>query len=94
MRHGLNPGARRILGESLGVDRRTLERWKHWWRALFTASHFWKATRARFMPSVCENSLPLSLCDAFSVDSRDRFLNLLKFLSPITTASIPLERLI
>ena len=60
----------------------------------FVQSAFWKAARARFMPSVCELTLPLSLCAAFGVDRRDRLLDLLKFLSPITTGSDSSERMI
>lgn len=41
--------------------------------------------RARFLPLLCEQTLPLSLCLNFTVERRDRLLDLLKFLSPITT---------
>jgi hypothetical protein len=92
MRHGLKPDRVRTLRESLGIDRCTLERWRQWWLENFVQSPFWKATRARFMPPVCENNLPLSLCEAFHIERRDRLLDLLEFLSPITTSSIPLER--
>jgi hypothetical protein len=92
MLHGLNPGAVRILGESLGIDRRTLEHWREWWLERFAQSSFWKMARARFMPLLCEQSLPLSLVEAFGTDRRDRLLKLLKFLAPITTSSVPLER--
>jgi hypothetical protein len=91
MRYGLNPGAARLLGEKLGVDRRTLQRWRCWWLDTFVQSPFWKAVRARFMPSVCEKTLPASLCEAFDLD---RLGDLLKFLAPITTGSMPLERLL
>jgi hypothetical protein len=94
MRHGLNPGVVRILAERLGIDRRTLERWRHWWIQSFVESPFWKAARARFMPPICEATLPQSLCEQFGVDHSDRFLELLKFLSPVTTASISLDHLI
>jgi hypothetical protein len=43
------------------------------------------------MPLICEVTLPWSLCQAFGLDCRERLQDLLKFLSPITTASIPLE---
>lgn len=94
MRHGLNPGAVQILCESMGIDRRTLERWREWWLETFVESLFWKAVRARFMPLLCEKTLPLSLCEAFGVDRRDRLLDLLKFLGPVTTTSIALEHLL
>jgi hypothetical protein len=37
------------------------------------------------MPLVCEKSLPWSLCDVFGIERRDRLLDLLKFLSPLST---------
>lgn len=94
MRHGLKPKRVQALRESLAIDRRTLERWRAWWLETFVQSTFWKAARARFMPLVNESNLPLSLCEAFQIDRRDKLLELLKFLSPLTTGSIPLERCI
>jgi hypothetical protein len=90
--HGIKPERMRVLREALGIDRRTLERWRQWWLETFVQSSFWKIARARFMPLVCEKTLPLSLGRAFQLDRRDRLLELLKFLSPLTTTSIPLER--
>ena len=89
--HGLKPERVRVLRETLGIDRRTLERWRQWWLETFVQSCFWKLARARFMPLICQKSLPLSLGRAFQLDGRGRLLELLKFLSPITTTSIPLE---
>jgi hypothetical protein len=92
IQHGLRAERVRVLRESLGIDRRTLERWRAWWLETFVQSSFWKTARARFMPLICEKTLPLSLCQAFQMDCRDRLLELLRFLSPITTTSIALER--
>jgi hypothetical protein len=94
MRHGLKAARIQVLRESLGIDRRTLERWREWWLSSFVESLFWKAARARFMPPICEKALPWSLCQAFGLDRRDRLLDLLKFLSPITTRSVALKHLI
>jgi hypothetical protein len=94
MRHGIKPDRFKVLREVLGVDRRTLEHWRHWWLKTFVKGPFWKAVRARFMPSLCEKTLPFSLCETFDIDRCERFLELLKFLAPITTVSIPLEQLI
>jgi hypothetical protein len=94
MRHGLKAQRVQALRERLGMDYRTLERWRKWWLESFVQSRFWKAARARFSPVICEKSLPWSLCNAFGIDRRDKLLDLLKFLSPITTTSIALERCI
>jgi hypothetical protein len=91
MRHGLKPPRLKILCETLGVDPRTVERWREWWLHAFVQSAFWKAARARFSPPIGPKALPQALCDVFGVDRRDRLLKLLQFLSPITTGSIPLE---
>lgn len=90
--HGISPERMRVLREALGIDRRTLERWRAWWLETFVRSSFWKAARARFMPLICEQTLPLSLGRAFGLDGPGQLIALLKFLSPITTGSIPLER--
>ena len=92
MRQGLKPQRVQPLRERLGIDRRTLERWRRWWLETFVQSPFWKAARARFMPALCEKILPWSLCERFAIQRRDRLLELLQFLSPITTDSMPLER--
>lgn len=94
MRHGLTAQRVRLLREALGlkIDRRTLAHWREWWQHHFVQSAFWKMARARFTPPCCEKTLPRSLCEAFQVERRDRLLDLLKFLSPITTGSVPLER--
>ena len=83
MMHG--PNARRIdtLHEALGIDRRTLNRWRQWWLETFVQSGFWKGARARFMPRLDEEILPLSLVDEFGAKRRDSMVNLLSFLSPI-----------
>lgn len=90
--HGLTPERMRVLREALGIDRRTVERWRQWWLEAFVQSSFWRIARARLMPLVCEKSLPLSLAQAFGLSRPGQLLELLKFLSPITTSSIPLER--
>jgi len=93
MSHGLTPPRLQVLRESLGVDRRTVERWRQWWLHAFVQSPFWNAARARFSPPLPTQRLARSLCEVFRVEERrDRLLDLLRFLAPITTGSIPLAR--
>lgn len=88
MVHGLKPERVQRLREALGIDRRTLERWRQWWLGQFVDSAFWRGARARFLPPLCLKSLPLSLCVRFEVgERRDRLLDLLLFLAPITSAA-------
>jgi hypothetical protein len=85
MLHGLKPERLKVLRDTLKIDRRTLQRWRQWWLGLLVDSSFWREARARFMPPLCQKTLPLSLCLSFEVERRDRLLDLLKFLAPITT---------
>jgi hypothetical protein len=88
MRLGLTPQRLHTLRKSLGVDRRTVERWREWWLLTFVESSFWKAARARFMPPLDPATLPQSLVAAFMVEERrDRLLDLLQFLAPLTAGS-------
>jgi hypothetical protein len=88
MAQGLKPERVAQIRQALDlkIDRRTLERWRQWWLGFFVQSTFWKEVRARFMPPLCPKTLPLSLCLSFAIeDRRDRLLDLIEFLSPITT---------
>ena len=86
MHHGLSPDRVARVQKVLGVDPRTLAHWRQWWLETFVQSAFWKAERARFQPPLDPTTLPWSLCEVFSVERRDRLLDLLRFLSPITTS--------
>ena len=86
MTHGLKPERVHRLRQELGIDRHTLERWRQWWLVIFVESSFWKEARARFLPPLCQRTLPWSLCLSFAVqEQRQRLLELLKFLAPLTT---------
>lgn len=85
MVQGLKPERVRRLREALGIDRRTLERWRQWWLGTFVNSAFWRAARARFMPPLDSDTMPLSLCLSFEAPKRQRLIELLGFLAPITT---------
>ena len=84
LRHGATDARMARLCEVVSVDRRTLERWRRWWRDAFTATPFWRIARARFMPPVDHPWMPASLLDCFAGDGADRLVALLRFLGPIT----------
>ena len=84
MMHGLKPERVQRIREKLGIDRRTLERWRQWWLTSFVSGAFWKAERARFMPRLREATLPWSLCGSFQVERPGRLPDLLGFLVPLT----------
>jgi hypothetical protein len=84
MRHGATPERMRKLRDLLGVSRRTVERWREWWRTTFAESPFWRVASAAFMPPVEAGLLPASLLERFSGDEEARLVALLGFLGPIT----------
>ena len=84
LRHGATALRMRELTEVIGVDRRTVERWRTWWRDSFTATPFWKVARAAFMPPVDPGQLPAALIERFAGDAADRLVALLRFMGPIT----------
>ena len=72
------------LGTALGVDRRTLARWRDWWREQFPQTPLWRATCAQFMPPVPEAQLPGELITRFSGLLPEALVHLLVWLSPVT----------
>lgn len=83
------PTERRLgtLAKALGIDRRTVARWREWWLSTFTASPFWTTASAAFMPPADLSCLPASLLDRFAGGAEERLLALLRFLGPITGGS-------
>ena len=69
------------------IDRRTVERWRRWWREQFVATAFWKVAQARFSPPLSAVPLPLGLCERFPIDTPEGLGKLLRWLAPITTVS-------
>jgi hypothetical protein len=86
MRYGLSATREQRLAQWLSVPRRTLERWRVWWLDQFVQTSFWKGERARFIPPVNSGVLPWSLLPRFSgEDLQRRLIQLLRFLSPLST---------
>jgi hypothetical protein len=88
MTHGLTGPRLARLREEVGLDRRTLERWRVWWREAFPMMPFWKALRGRFASPLDAKRLPASLVERFEA-TRDGMLSLLKTIMPVTTATCP-----
>jgi hypothetical protein len=86
MRQGPAPWRVRELFKLFGADRRTIARWRVFWREHFPETAFWKVARGRFMPTLAAGDLPRVLLDAFlgGGASRQKWKRLLEFLSPIT----------
>ncbi len=87
MLHGVTGRRAAKLRELVGVDRRTLERWRRWWREAFSSTSLWRDAKARFMPPVAEAELPASLLARFCGGHRGELMSMLKLLLPLTTLS-------
>lgn len=87
MLHGVTGRRAAKLRELVGVDRRTLERWRSWWREAFSSTLLWRDAKARFMPPVTEAELPASLLERFSAGGRGQLMSMLKLLLPLSTLS-------
>ena len=72
------------LGAELGVGRQTLARWQAWWTEQFALTPLWRATCARFMPSVDVAGFPLTLLERFTGSAENSLMRLLVFLRPVT----------
>lgn len=87
MQQGLSDRRVAKLNLALEVPRRTLKRWRLWWQAVFVHTRFWKLARARLMPPVDEQRLPLSLFERFAgAQFGEQLKLLLSFISPLSTA--------
>jgi len=84
MSHGVTERRFRRLREAIDVDRRTIARWRVWWREVFTTTAFWRSARAALMPPIDEQRLPEALLERFSCSTADRLVALLRFLCPIS----------
>ena len=87
MMRGLTSWRVAALCKLVGADRRTLERWRRWWREVFPFTALWRDARARFMPPVTEAELPASLLEGFDGERRLQLVGVLKLLLPLTTSS-------
>ncbi len=86
MRCGTRPARLRYLEALIGVSRRTIYRWRAWWREIFPEMPFWAAARAQLLPPIERALLPAALLERFAGSLRERLIALLRFLAPVTTA--------
>jgi len=84
LRSGVTSSRLRSLRKAFSIDRRTLERWRKWWRETFPRTCFWKEARSRFLPPLDPKSLPRSLLLRFGKGSVEEVIWLLRFISPLS----------
>lgn len=77
------------LGGLLSVPAYTLRRWRRWWERDFQRTAFWRSVRERFVPQVPAEALPQSLLERFEGPTcHERLERLLRFVAPLSTASV------
>jgi hypothetical protein len=74
MLHGTTPARLTRLSIVPGIDRRTLARWRVWWRSTFSVGSFALVAKATFMPQLDIASLPASLLDRFAGDNSEQLI--------------------
>lgn len=77
------------LCAALGVDRRTVARWRKWWREAFVASRVWGAIRGLMRSAARPDDLPRSLLDQLGGLRRRPVRRLLEMICPLSTATDP-----
>ena len=65
---GTTPSRLARLSVVPGLDRRTLARWRAWWRSTFTDGPFAAVAMAAVAPPIDIAALPVSLLDRFAGD--------------------------
>ena len=83
MQQGVTPARAQRLSAELGIDRRTLGRWRKWWLETFAGS-FRPVAMAAFMPALDLAGVPAVLLDRFVGDLAEKLICLLRFLGPLT----------
>lgn len=85
LRDGPSRERLRRLEEVFLVSRRTLLRWRRFWREAVPGSRFWEARRGHFAAPVAVETLPGSLLEAFTAAApSERVLAVLRWLSPLS----------
>lgn len=84
LRSGATAFRMKALKEQVGVSRQTVLRWQCWWQEVFPRTAFWRGAQGALRAPVDIGALPLSLLEQFVGTARDRLLDLLHFLKPLT----------
>jgi hypothetical protein len=89
MQSGVTDNLINELRMSLGVARRTLQRWRHWWRELFVGTTFRDLGRGCLMPPIEPAALPMSFLERFTgKDAKTQLMLCLRFLAPLSRPGV------
>lgn len=81
-------GARlRRLRQELDLDRRTLERWRTWWKNQVPRTDWWHRVRSLLSYPVEDGRLPGELIGRFKGDPEDQLLAFLRLLRPLSQSA-------
>ncbi len=88
LRCGVDAKRAAYLRGALGVPRRTVQRWRQWWREGFVHTDLWLATKGRFVPVPAAGALPDALLGRLGpIDEAGTLAKFLRYLGPVTTAT-------
>jgi hypothetical protein len=89
LREGPTPQRLSRLEEVFAVSRRTLLRWRRWWREVVPRSRFWQARRGDWASPVPPATLPGSLLVGFSqlAAASEQVLAALRWLAPLSAGA-------
>jgi len=84
LQHGDAAERAAVLRKALGIDIRTLGRWRQWWREHFAGSPFWRGARGLLPTGGVDMPIPALLIDAFGAGRTplDALVALARFLAP------------
>ena len=85
MQQGSSPRRIAELRRHFGVSWKTVDRWRRYWLESFAQSPFWRSARGRLAQTVTE--LPRSLWQQFGELGESSLVAMLRYISPVTTAS-------
>ena len=83
MQQGVTAARVQRLSADLGIDRRTLGRWRKWWLETF-AGPFRPVAMAAIMPPLDLAGVPAALLDRYVGGVQEKLVSLLRFLGPLT----------
>lgn len=89
LQHGVSAKRVGVLSLELGVDRRTLTRWRRWWLDTFPATHAYTELRAAIVPPPDPATTPHSLIASYQgTGPPEQATALLRHLTMLEEASL------
>jgi hypothetical protein len=84
LEQGIGAHHLRLLHPSLGIDRRTLNRWQQWWHEVVPRTKFWRWERTKMTRPADDSAIAQQLVERFTIHSIESLMRLLIFLSPLS----------